>query len=339
MAKGYQKVQEEICRDPRRWLVTGAAGFIGSHLVQKLLELGQYVNGIDNFATGYKRNLDDIRKSVHPEAWDRLQFQEADITDFEVCRKACKGVQQILHQAAIGSVPRSLKDPLTTHHTNVDGFVNMLVAAKEAQCQSLVYASSSSVYGDHPGLPKIEEAIGCPLSPYAASKRINEVYADAFAKAYDLPLIGLRYFNVFGPRQDPSGPYAAVIPRWAIAFQSGSRPVIYGDGQTSRDFCPVANVIQANLLAALADEEAIGRVYNVALNSRTTLLELYYLMRDGSARRGVPCADVEPEYQDFRPGDIRHSQADVRLARELLGYEPELDVKAGMEVTLDWFIA
>lgn len=338
MANRYEKMQEELHNHPQKWLVTGAAGFIGSHLVQNLLEFEQNVVGIDNFATGYQHNLEDIQARVSEEQWDRFHFLEADIADIEVCRRACGGVERVLHQAAIGSVPRSMIDPLTTHSANVDGYINMLIAAKDAGCESFVYASSSSVYGDHPDLPKTEDATGSPLSPYAATKRINEIYAEAFTEAYNYPVIGLRYFNVFGARQDPSGPYAAVIPRWIIAFQKGDKPVIFGDGETSRDFCPVENVIQSNVLAAMADQGAFGRVYNIALNARTTLTELYYLMRDGLVRRGVPCADIEPDYQDFRPGDIRHSQADIHLARELLGYDPELDVKAGLEGALDWFI-
>jgi UDP-N-acetylglucosamine 4-epimerase len=317
--------------------VTGAAGFIGSHLVEALVGLEQEVVGLDNFATGKRSNLEDVHSRVGEDSWRRFRFLEGSICDLAVCATACADVDLVLHQAALGSVPRSLADPLGTHAANVNGFVNILLAAREAGCRRFVYASSSSVYGDHPELPKVEAHIGAPLSPYAASKQMGEIYAQVFQRCYGFQAAGLRYFNVLGPRQDPDGAYAAVIPRWISEFRRGERPRIFGDGETSRDFCPVANVIQANLLVATAAEEATGRIYNVALGARTSLNQLYRLIRDELAVLGVPCAGLEPRYEDFRSGDVRHSQADITLARGMLRYLPRVSLQEGLVETVRWF--
>jgi UDP-N-acetylglucosamine 4-epimerase len=324
---------------PRHWLVTGAAGFIGSHLVERLLALDQHVTGIDNFATGSRRNLEAARSSVAPGQAARFRFLEGDIRDPDACRRALREVDVVLHQAALGSVPRSLADPVATHDVNVTGFLRVLEAAREAGVRRVVYASSSAVYGDHPVLPKVEGAIGNALSPYAASKRADEVYAEAFGRCYGLELVGLRYFNVFGPRQDPRGPYAAVIPIWFSALLRGGEVAIHGDGQTSRDFCYVANVVQANLLAATTTRaDALGEVYNVACGERTTLDELFRLIRERVARVAPAAAGREPRYRDFRPGDVRHSLADVSKARALLGYEPTHRVAAGLDRAAAWYV-
>ncbi len=329
----YDALREQLRAQPRRWLVTGAAGFIGSHLVETLLDLGQRVTALDNFATGHRRNLEAVRAAVGDAAWANLRFIEGDIRNPEDCRAACEGVQHVLHQAALGSVPRSLADPATTNAVNVGGFLNMLVAARDAQVARFVYAASSSTYGDHPGLPKVEDRIGRPLSPYAVTKYVNELYADVFARSYGLRSIGLRYFNVFGPRQDPDGAYAAVIPRWCAALRDGREVRIHGDGQTSRDFCFVANAVQANLLAACTErEDALDTVYNVAVGDRTTLGELFDGLRSHLAP-GAPDA----VHGDFRAGDVRHSQADIGRARERLGYAPSHDIHAGLAVTAGWF--
>lgn len=330
-------VQNELRISPGRWLVTGAAGFIGSNLVEHLLHLGQVVVGIDNFATGYPGNLDQVRKAAGEEA-SRFRFIEGDLRDLELCRAACDGIDYVLHQAALGSVPRSIEDPLATHGANVDGFVNLLVAARDSRVRRFVYAASSSTYGDHPGLPKVEDRIGRPLSPYAVTKYVNELYAGVFERIYGVETVGLRYFNVFGPRQDPEGPYAAVIPRWVRNLLAGEPCRIFGDGETSRDFCYVENVVQANLLAARIEGEGVtDQVYNVALGDRTTLNELFLLIRDGLARYFPEVARAEPEYADFRPGDVRHSQADILKIRSRLGYEPTHGVPEGLKEVLDWY--
>jgi UDP-N-acetylglucosamine 4-epimerase len=335
----WDEVREELRTTPRAWLVTGAAGFIGSHLVEELLSLGQRVRGLDDFSTGHPANLEDIAARVGAEAFGRFEFVEGDIRDTASCEKACNGGPLVLHQAALGSVPRSLADPKTSFEANVDGFVNLLEAARQAGAQRFVYASSSSVYGDHPGLPKIEEEIGQPLSPYAATKRIDEIWADTYFRAYGLEVVGLRYFNVVGPRQDPHGPYAAVIPRWIEALCKGETVQIFGDGETSRDFCPVANAVQANVLSAVAPPDACGRSFNVALGGRTNLTELFGLIRDGLAGLGLDCAGVEASYEDFRPGDVRHSLADLTAAKQLLGYSPQVDFPEGVRLTLEWYVA
>jgi len=317
----------------RTWLVTGSAGFIGSHLVEALLRSGQQVVSLDNFATGHRANLAEIEQAVGREAWRRHIFLEGSIVDPAACRDACRGVDIVLHHAALGSVPRSIADPVATHETNVTGFVNMLVAARDAGVQRFVYASSSSAYGDEPTLPKVEHLTGQPLSPYAASKQANELYADVFARCYGIETIGLRYFNVFGPRQDPHGPYAAVIPRWISAMLAGETVEIYGDGETSRDFCYVANVVQANLRAALTDAPlALNKVYNVAVGERTSLNSLFQLLRK------LLKVEAEAQYHPFRPGDVRHSLADITLARELLGCNPTHTLETGLTEALSWYV-
>ena len=320
-----------------RWLVTGAAGFIGSNIVETLLASGQQVAGLDNFATGHRGNLEEVRANVGDEHWSRFGLIEADIRDREACARAVEGVDYVLHQAALGSVPRSLADPLTSHDVNVTGFVNMLDAARVAGVKRFVYAASSSTYGDEPNLPKREERIGNPLSPYAATKLANEIYAAVYARSYDFPSIGLRYFNVFGPRQDPDGPYAAVIPRWIAAMRAGAPIEIYGDGSTSRDFCYVANAVQANVRAALAGDEAQNQVYNVAVGERTTLSALFDLLREGLARHQVHY-DREPAFADFRRGDVLHSEADIAKARSLLGYAPTHRIADGIAEALPWYL-
>ena len=338
----YQVQRDRLVRSPKRWLVTGVAGFIGSNLLEALLNLDQQVVGLDNFATGHRRNLDEVRASVSPERWTRFHFIERDIRDLETCRSALQAgpVDYVLHQAAIGSVPRSIKDPLFTNANNIDGFLNMLVAARDANVRRFVYAASSSTYGDHPGLPKVEDVIGKPLSPYAITKYVNELYADVFARTYGLSCIGLRYFNVFGKRQDPEGAYAAVIPKWIAAMIGGTDVFINGDGTTSRDFCYVENAIQANILAATTEaENAANQVYNVAVGGRTTLNELYALIRELLEARQVPVRQATPLYREFRAGDVLHSQADIGKARRLLGYAPLFDVRQGLEAALEWYVA
>jgi UDP-N-acetylglucosamine 4-epimerase len=334
----WDAVRAQLREQPRSWLVTGAAGFIGSHIAEELLRLGQRVRGLDDFSTGHRANLDDVAARVGPERFRAFELVEGDIRDPELCARACAGAPLVIHQAALGSVPRSIEDPITSYAVNVGGTVNVLEAARAAGSARIVYASSSSVYGDHPGLPKVEAEIGEPLSPYAATKRIDEVWAQACFRSYALPVVGLRYFNVFGPRQDPQGPYAAVIPRWIEELCSGAPVRLFGDGETSRDFCPVANVVQANLLAATAPTDVCGRVFNVALGGRTSLNELFFALRDGLAALGVDCADVKPTYEDFRPGDVRHSLADVSAVEEALGYAPEVDFTDGIRATLSWFV-
>ena len=334
----YAALAARLRERPRRWLVTGAAGFIGSHLVETLLGLGQTVTGLDDLSTGNRRNLELVLGAAGPAAAARFRFEEGDIRDPAACARACAGADLVLHQAALGSVPRSIKDPLTSHEVNVTGFLRVLSAARDAGLRRVVYASSSSVYGDHPGLPKVEEAVGRPLSPYAATKAADEAYAHAFGQAYGLELLGLRYFNVFGPRQDPDGPYAAVMPRWFAGLLGKGEVVLHGDGETSRDFCYVANVVQANLLAAtVEDRAALGQVYNVAYGERTTLNELYELIRDRVARVRPGVADLQPVRTDFRPGDVRHSLADTGKARRLLGYEPTHSVRQGLDLAAAWY--
>lgn len=336
----YAAALARIEARPLTWCVTGAAGFIGSNLLETLLLAEQQVVGLDNFSTGLASNLDGVRAAVGEAAWSRFRFIEGDITDLATCEGAFEGVEAVLHQAALGSVPRSVADPLRSHASNVNGFLNVLVAAKEAGIGRFVYASSSSVYGDHPALPKVEENVGMPLSPYAATKRADEIYAHAFAQVYPIKPIGLRYFNVYGRRQRPDGPYAAVIPRWVAEMQRGERPAIHGDGETSRDFCYIANVVQANLLAALTDDEAArGEVYNVAVGGRTTLNQVYAGIREELGRERPAIRDIEPVYGPFRPGDVRHSQADISKASRLLGYAPTHDFQAGLREALAWYQA
>lgn len=336
MSNRYQDVIESLREQPKRWLVTGCAGFIGSNLLETLLALGQKVVGLDNFSTGHQHNLDEVEKTVGPEKWANFAFIHGDIRDQDVCRRAMQDVDYVLHQAALGSVPRSLKDPITTNDVNISGFLNVLVAARDAQVKSFVYAASSSTYGDHEALPKVEENIGRPLSPYAVTKYVNELYADVFARSYGFGSIGLRYFNVFGKRQDPNGAYAAVIPKWVAAMIRGEEVVVNGDGETSRDFCFVENAVQANILAALAQPEGVNQVYNVAFNARTTLNELFQYLAQTLESQGISY-DKKPVYADFRDGDVRHSQADISKAKDLLGYQPMHDIIKGLEVSMPWY--
>ena len=334
----YQQLQTRLPTEPRTWLVTGVAGFIGSNLLETLLKLNQRVVGLDNFATGHQRNLDEVQTLVSAAQWANFSFIKGDIREQADCQKACHGVDYVLHQAALGSVPRSLEDPVTTNSANITGFLNMLVAARDAKVKSFTYAASSSTYGDHPALPKVEDAIGKPLSPYAVTKYVNELYAEVFARCYGFNTVGLRYFNVFGPRQDPNGAYAAVIPKWTAALLQGDTVYINGDGETSRDFCFVANAVQANLLAATAENpEARNQVYNVAVGDRTTLNILFALLRDNLAAHGVS-ASVQPVYRDFRAGDVRHSQADICKAQRLLGYAPTHRLAEGVATAMPWYV-
>lgn len=336
MTNKYQEIVDTLKAEPRTWLVTGCAGFIGSNLIENLLSLDQVVVGLDNFSTGYQHNLDEVQRLVGADKWRRFTFIEGDVRDPDTCRRAAKGVDHVLHQAALGSVPRSLDDPITSNAVNIGGHLNMMVAARDAKVRSFVYAASSSTYGDHPGLPKVEDQIGKPLSPYAVTKYVNELYADVFARAYGFGSIGLRYFNVFGQRQDPDGAYAAVIPKWVAAMIRDEELVINGDGQTSRDFCFIDNVVQANLLAALAQPEGVNQVYNVAFNARTTLNELFEHLRTTLGRNGVSY-QRDPVHGEFRAGDVRHSQADISKARHLLGYEPAYNILQGLEVSMPWY--
>lgn len=379
MPTAYEQLLADLPKAPRTWLITGVAGFIGSNLLETLLKLDQRVVGLDNFATGHQRNLDEVQSLVTHEQWSRFNFIEGDIRQLADCKQACQGVDHVLHQAALGSVPRSLEDPIATNASNIDGFLNMLVAARDAQVQSFTYAASSSTYGDHPALPKVEENIGKPLSPYAVTKYVNELYADVFSRCYGFHTIGLRYFNVFGPRQDPNGAYAAVIPKWTAALLKGEPVFINGDGETSRDFCFVDNAVQANLLAATvldrhsadgsrhsrekpapgesgggnppapvipanagihasqSPHPALNQIYNVAVGDRTTLNDLFRLLRDNLAPHGVP-ANTQAHFRDFRAGDVRHSQADVGKAQRLLGYEPSHRLADGVGVAMPWYV-
>lgn len=333
------RIAESLERKPRRWLLTGSAGFIGSHLLEALLRAGETVVSVDNFATGSRANLDEARAAVGEEAWLRHIFIEGDLVERDICRDACRAADAIVHMAALGSVPRSIADPTASNAANVTAFVNLLAAARETGIKRVVYASSSAVYGDHAGLPKVEDLVGRPLSPYAVSKCANELYAEAFGHCYAMELVGLRYFNVFGPRQDPGGAYAAVIPCWVRAMLRGEPVFMNGDGETTRDFCYVANVVQATLLAATTDApEALNQVYNVAVGDRTSLNALFQMLRDSLAERFEHARAIEPEHRDFRPGDVRHSQADVSKARRLLGYVPTHDLAAGLREALPWYV-
>jgi UDP-N-acetylglucosamine 4-epimerase len=350
----YLKLQENLKVEPKTWLVTGVAGFIGSNLLEALLKLNQRVVGLDNFVTGQKRNLLEVQSLVTPSQWRNFQFIEGDIRNLEDCRRAMSflplppgegwgeggsPVDYVLHQAALGSVPRSVEDPITTNAANITGFLNMLVAARDSKVKRFVYAASSSTYGDHPGLPKVEDTIGKPLSPYAVTKYVNELYADVFGKTYGLQSIGLRYFNVFGQRQDPNGAYAAVIPKWIASMIKNEPVFINGDGETSRDFCPIDNVVQANLLAAITlNPEASNQVYNVAIGERTTLNELYAQLHRNLLPHYPHLQGVPPVYRDFRAGDVRHSLADIGKSTRLLGYKPGFDMKAGIAKAMPWYI-
>lgn len=338
MLTPYEKLKNNLIDNKKIWLITGVAGFIGSNLLETLLKLEQKVVGLDNFATGHQRNLDEVRSLVSPVQWEKFTFIEGDIRKLDDCHKAATGVDYVLHQAALGSVPRSINDPITTNQVNIDGFLNMLVAARDAKVKRFVYAASSSTYGDHPGLPKVEDRIGKPLSPYAITKYVNELYADVFAQTYGFASIGLRYFNVFGPRQDPNGAYAAVIPKWFSGMIANHDIFINGDGKTSRDFCYVANAVQANLLAAtVEDEAAANQVYNVAVGDRTELVELYEAIRQLLAPEYPHLNDSKPCFRDFRAGDVRHSLADIGKASELLGYQPSHRITNGLAEAMAWY--
>lgn len=335
----YEKLLGELPSDPRTWLVTGVAGFIGSNLLETLLKLDQTVVGLDNFATGYQRNLEEVQSLVAPEQWARFRFIEGDIRNLADCKKSCSNVDHVLHQAALGSVPRSIDDPIATNATNIDGFLNMLVAARDAKVKSFTFAASSSTYGDHPALPKVEDEIGKPLSPYAVTKYVNELYADIFAKTYGFKTIGLRYFNVFGKRQDPEGAYAAVIPKWIAAMLRNEDVFINGDGETSRDFCYVDNAVQANLLAATTiNSHAREQVYNVAVGDRTTLKELFIEIRDALSLLGIECSS-NMQFREFRPGDVRHSQASIQKAQQLLDYNPAHRLHEGIRAAVPWYVS
>jgi UDP-N-acetylglucosamine 4-epimerase len=333
----FSEVKIQLEQTPKKWLVTGVAGFIGSNILETLLKLGQTVVGLDNFATGHQHNLDEVQSQVSAEQWVKFTFVKGDIRNFDDCQKAVSGVDYILHQAALGSVPRSIADPILTNSANITGFVNMLTAAKEEQVSTFVYAASSSTYGDHPALPKVEENIGKPLSPYAVTKYVNELYADVFNKTYGLNATGLRYFNVFGKRQDPDGAYAAVIPKWTAAMIDNQDLYINGDGETSRDFCFVENAVQANILAATADDAGKNQVYNVALGDRTSLNTLFDSLKVALKANGVNY-DKSAIYQDFRAGDVLHSQADISKAKNLLGFEPEFKIQQGIDKAMPWYI-
>ncbi len=341
----FEEVKAEIQQSPKVWLVTGVAGFIGSNLLETLLQLDQRVVGLDNFATGHQRNLDEVQSVVSPEQWARFVLVNGDIRNIDDCRSAMTfraatdiPVDYVLHQAALGSVPRSINDPVTTNSTNIDGFLNMLVAAKDAQVKSFTYAASSSTYGDHPGLPKVEGVIGKPLSPYAVTKYVNELYAEVFSSTYGFNTIGLRYFNVFGKRQDPNGAYAAVIPKWTAAMINNDEVFVNGDGETSRDFCFVENAVQANILAACASPEAKNNVFNVAVGDRTTLNQVFACIKDALARVDVNSTS-DMIYRDFRAGDVRHSQANIDKAKSLLGYQPLFTVGEGMLKAASWYVS
>ncbi|MDX1525613.1 MAG: NAD-dependent epimerase/dehydratase family protein [Pseudidiomarina maritima] len=338
----YDEVKEQLRKQPKTWLITGVAGFIGSNLLETLLTLNQYVVGLDNFSTGFHRNLDEVKASMSQDQWRRFQFIQGDICDVDTCKRALMHlsagkVNYVLHQAALGSVPRSIDNPINTNKSNIDGFLNMLVVSKDARVDSFTYAASSSTYGDHPVLPKVEENIGKPLSPYAVTKYVNELYASVFARVYGFKTIGLRYFNVFGPRQNPDGAYAAVIPKWTASMIKGEKVFINGDGETSRDFSYVENAVQLNILAATAQDESKDEVYNMALSDRTTLNELFTVIKEALQHNGVRYTEM-PVYCDFRAGDVRHSQADISKAKNILGFTPTHQIVKGIHDAMPWYI-
>ena len=345
--KKFSLIKKHLASNHYSWLISGVSGFIGSNLLEALLQLNQRVIGIDNFLTGKLENLDQVKDSVSPDQWQNFEFIRGDICNLEICEKASKGIDFVLHQAALGSVPRSIEDPIKTNEINISGFLNMLLAAKNNNIKNFIYAASSSTYGDHKALPKVEDKIGKPLSPYAVTKYVNEVYANVFKTNYNFNSIGLRYFNVFGRRQDPDGAYAAVIPKWITAMIKGDDVYINGDGETSRDFCYIDNVVQANLLAALAvidnyedkkSFDAVNQIYNVAVGDKTSLNELYYILNDTLSKEFDHLKNSKPIYRDFRAGDVRHSQANIKKAQLKLGYEPSHRVKDGLIEAMDWYI-
>lgn len=338
MSQAYEQLKGRLQNNQYTWLITGVAGFIGSNLLEALLKLNQKVIGLDNFMTGYEKNLDEVKRLVAPQKWERFRFIRGDICDPGACQNVCQDVDYVLHQAALGSVPRSIENPVLTNKVNVEGFLNMLVSSRDSRVKRFVYASSSAVYGDEPALPKKEDKIGKPLSPYAVSKYTNELYAQNFAAIYGMEVVGLRYFNVFGPRQDPGGAYAAVIPRWIAAMIQNKPVIVYGDGTTSRDFCYIENVVQANLLAALTDnKQALNQVYNVACGERTDLNGLFEMLRAGLVKDYSHLEGLKPEYQDFRKGDVLHSLADISKAKRFLGYEPSHGVREGLGEAMRWY--
>lgn len=337
MTNTFETCKTSLLQNPKTWLITGVAGFIGSNLLEFLLKHDQKVVGLDNFATGHQKNLDEVKSSVLEPQWENFTFFQGDIRSLDDCKKAVKGVDYVLHQAALGSVPRSINDPITTNETNISGFLNMLVASKDAQVSSFTYAASSSTYGDHPALPKVEENIGNPLSPYAVTKYVNELYADVFARTYDFKSIGLRYFNVFGKRQDPNGAYAAVIPKWIAAMIKGEEIFINGDGETSRDFCFIENTIQANILAATANDSSKNQVFNVAVGDRTTLNELFGLLKTSLSENNISY-NIAAQYREFRTGDVRHSQADIKKIQSKLAYIPQFTIADGIRLTMPWYV-
>ena len=339
----YEELQKHLKNNQSTWLVTGVAGFIGSNLLEKLLILNQKVVGLDNFDTGNQSNIDqaikDSEKATGKSLSSNFNFINGDIRELKDCQKACNGIDYVLHQAALGSVPRSIEDPINTNRANIDGFLNMLVASKDAKVRRFVYAASSSTYGDHPDLPKVEDKIGNPLSPYAVTKLVNELYARVFSRTYGFKAIGLRYFNIFGKRQNPNGSYAAVIPKWASAIINKESVFINGDGETSRDFCYIDNAVQMNLLAATCEDDiSTDQIYNVALNDRTTLNKLYQMIEERAVQRVNGLEKQSPIYRDFRPGDVVHSQANISKAKELLGYQPRYKISDGMDELIDWYI-
>ena len=334
----YNNLKNHLLANQHIWLITGVAGFIGSNLLEQLLNLNQIIIGMDNLSTGKKKNLDDIKNSCSDKLWSNFTFIEGDICDLDLCYKACRDVDFVLHQAALGSVPRSISDPINTNSSNINGFLNILLAAKDSSVKSFTYAASSSTYGDHPDLPKVEDKIGRPLSPYAITKYVNELYAEIFASAYSFQSIGLRYFNVFGKRQDPLGAYAAVIPKWINAILNQEKLYINGDGETSRDFCYIDNAVQANILAALSPLKFRNNVYNVAVGDRTSLNELFFILKNALKKEGV-FYKFEPEYREFRVGDVMHSQASIQKISENLGYQPQFKIKEGVSESIKWYMS
>ena len=339
MIRRYQTIQEDLKKDPKHWLITGVAGFIGSNLLEALLQLNQTVTGLDNFATGFQANLQDVQKNVSSDQWKRFDFIKGDIADPSICKKACKNINFVLHQAALGSVPRSIADPLSSNNANISGHLNMLVAAKDSSVEQFVYAASSSTYGDHPALPKLEDSIGKPLSPYAVTKLVNELYSRVFFDTYAFDSIGLRYFNVFGRRQAVNSAYAAVIPEWLGSIMAGEDIFINGDGATSRDFTYIDNVIQANILAAHIKNRPPEQIYNIAAGSRTSLIELHSIIAENIAKQNPALKIHAPKFRDFRPGDVRHSLADITKAKKFLGYDPHYTAQQGLEHTVEWYLS
>ncbi len=338
MTTQYKKVQAQLRENPKTWLITGVAGFIGSNLLETLLDLDQTVVGLDSFVTGHQYNLDEVQSVLPEDQWNRFTMITGDIRNLEDCQKAVDGVDYVLHQAALGSVPRSIEDPITTNQANIDGFLNMLVAARDAKVTSFTYAASSSTYGDHPDLPKVEDKIGKPLSPYAVTKVVNELYTDVFAKTYNFRAIGLRYFNIFGKRQDPNGAYAAVIPKWIDAMLNQDDIYINGDGETSRDFCFIDNAVEANILSATAENNAKNEVYNVAVGDRTSLTQLFNELKTRVAASQDNSDIADPIYRDFRAGDVKHSLADISKAKNNMGYDPQFRIDEGLDVAMNWYV-